>query len=399
MTSNSARHRMTATDAAHRVTSGELFFDLVFVCAITQVTALMAADPTWLRLFGAAVVLALLWWCWSCFAWLGNVVRADSGPLFGVLIAVMSIVMVTSLVVPEVYEDKAGGVPAALVFVLCYGSVRLLHLASYWVAHPGDAALRAVLRRTALISVLPPFVLLLAGSQLHGRAQVLVWLGAVAIDYLGIYVTGSSGWRVNSAGHFAERHGLIVIIALGESLVAIGVGAAGYAVTGAVLAAGVAGVLVAAGLWLLYFRRVAEPVEERLASLEGDARTTLARDAYTFLHLPLIAGVVLTALGVESVLHQAADSGHYDLAEPLHGVQAWALTGGVGLFLLGTAAILLRVGARRPTALLVAGALCLPAGLLVALVPALLALGLLTLVVPAALLLHRRAGRRAPAQG
>ncbi|MDQ0940846.1 low temperature requirement protein A [Streptomyces sp. V1I1] len=387
------RSRMIATEGGHRVTPAELFFDLVFVYAITQVTALMAADPSALRLVGAMVVLALLWWCWCCFAWLGNVVRADSGAMFAVLVAVMAVVLVVSLAVPEVYDDLPGGLYAPLVFVLCYGAVRILHLVTYWISSPGDQALHATLRRTALLSVAPPFALLLVGSSLTGVAQVLVWLGAVAIDYFGIYLTGSSGWRVSSPGHFAERHGLIVIIALGESIVAIGVGVADLPISTPVLAATAAGVLVVAGLWRLYFRQISESAEHRLTELDGDDRTRLARDAYTFLHLPLVAGIVLTALGMKKVLHQVADSEHYDLSEPLHGVVAWALAGGVGIFLLAAAAILLRTGGRRSPVLLLGGLGCLCAGLVVVLIPALLALALLAAAVTAMVVLHsRRAG-------
>jgi low temperature requirement protein LtrA len=384
---------MIATEGGHRVTPAELFFDLVFVYAITQVTALMAADPSALRMAGAAVVLALLWWCWCCFAWLGNVVRADSGAMFAVLVAVMAVVLVVSLTVPEVYDDLPGGLYAPLVFVLCYGAVRILHLVTYWISSPGDEALHATLRRTALLSVAPPFALLLVGSRLTGVAQVLVWLGAVAIDYFGIYLTGSSGWRVASPGHFAERHGLIVIIALGESIVAIGVGVADLPISTPVLAATAAGVLVVAGLWRLYFRQISESAEHRLTELDGDDRTRLARDAYTFLHLPLVAGIVLTALGMKKVLHQVADSEHYDLSESLHGVVAWALAGGVGIFLLAAAAILLRTGGRSSPVLVVGGLGCLCAGLVVVLIPALLALALLAAAVTAMVVLHsRRAG-------
>ena len=381
---------MIATEGGHRVTPAELFFDLVFVYAITQVTALMAADPSALRMVGAAVVLALLWWCWCCFAWLGNVVRADSGAMFAVLVAVMAVVLVVSLTVPEVYDDLPGGLYAPLVFVLCYGAVRILHLVTYWISSPGDQALHATLRRTALLSVAPPFALLLVGSSLTGVAQVLVWLGAVAIDYFGIYLTGSSGWRVASPGHFAERHGLIVIIALGESIVAIGVGVADLPISMPVLAATAAGVLVVAGLWRLYFRQISESAEHRLTELDGDDRTRLARDAYTFLHLPLVGGIVLTALGMKTVLHQVADGEHYDLSEPLHGVVAWALAGGVGIFLLAAAAILLRTGGRRSPVLIVGGLGCLCAGLVVVLIPALVALALLAAAVTAMVVLHSR---------
>ncbi|WP_406354931.1 low temperature requirement protein A [Streptomyces sp. NBC_00658] len=380
---------MAATEGGHRVTPAELFFDLVFVYAITQVTALMAADPTAQRLLGAGVVLALLWWCWCCFAWLGNVVRADSGPMFGVLIAVMAVVLVVSLTVPEVYTDAPGGLDTPLVFVLCYGAVRILHLVTYWLSDREDQALHATLRRTALLSVAPPFALLLVGSAFTGITQILIWLGAVLIDYLGIYVTGSSGWRVASPGHFSERHGLIVIIALGESIVAIGVGVSGLPLNAPVLLAAPAGLLVVAALWRLYFRRLSEPAEHRLAALEGDDRTRFARDVYTFLHLPLVAGVVLTALGMKKALQQVADTDHYDLSEPLHGVVAWALTGGVGIFVLAAAAILLRTTGRASPVLVAGGLALLCAGPAVAVVPALLALTVLA-AVTALLLLDRR---------
>ncbi|MGX1880936.1 low temperature requirement protein A [Streptomyces sp. NPDC055287] len=393
MATGSERSRMIAAEDGHRVTPAELFFDLVFVYAITQVTALMAADASAQRVLGGMVVLALLWWCWCCFAWLGNVVRADSGALFAVLVAVMAVMLVVSLTVPEVFGERPGGLPAPLVFVLCYGAVRLLHLVSYRIAHPDDRVLHATLRRTALLSVGPPFVLLLIGSALTGLWQLLVWLGAVVIDYVGIYVTGASGWRVVSPGHFAERYGLIVIIALGESIVAIGVGVSGYPVTAVVLTAAVAGLLVVTGLWRLYFRLIGEAAEHRLAALEGDERTRLARDVYTFLHLPLVAGVVLAALGMKKALHQVADSKHYALSEPLHGVVAWALTGGVGMFLLAAAAILVRTGGPRPVILIAGGVGCLAAGAVVVLIPALAALVVLAAAVAGAVVLHGRSTR------
>ncbi|MFH9727311.1 low temperature requirement protein A [Streptomyces sp. NPDC017254] len=391
---NRQRARMVATGDDHTVTPAELFFDLVFVYAITQVTALMASAPSPLRVVGGMVVLALLWWCWCCFAWLGNVVRADSGVLFAVLVTVMAVVLIVSLAVPEVLADAPGGLSTPLLFVLCYGAVRVLHLASYWLSSPGDLALRTTLRRTALVSVLPPLVPLLIGSAYSGRPQLLLWLAAVAIDYGGVYVTGSSGWRVTSPGHFAERHGLIVIIALGESIVAMGVGVSGFPLTLAVLGASAAGLLLSAGLWRLYFRQLGEAAEHRLAGLEGDDRTRFARDVYTFLHLPLVAGVVLCALGMKKVLQQVADTGHYGLAEPLHGVVAWSLTGGVGVYLLGAAAILLRTTGRRPTALAAGGVCCLAAGPLVGLVPALVALVALATVAAVLVWLHGR--RKAP---
>ncbi|MFJ3905374.1 low temperature requirement protein A [Streptomyces sp. NPDC090025] len=386
---------MVAAEGDHKVTPAELFFDLVFVYAITQVTALMAAAPSPVRVVGAMTVLALLWWCWCCFAWLGNVVRADAGALFAVLVTVMTVVFVVSLAVPEVFADAPGGLSAPVVFVVCYGLVRALHWTSYWISSPGDAALHRTLWHTAVLSILPPFALLLIGCWYEGTPRLLLWLGAVVIDYGGVYVTGSSGWRVNSPGHFAERHGLIVIIALGESIVAMGVGVADFPLTVAVIAACAAGLLLSAGLWALYFRRFGEPAEHRLGSLDGEARTRFARDVYTFLHLPLVAGVVLVALGMKKVLTQVADTGHYALTDPLHGTVAWSLPGGVGVFLLGAALITLRSTGRRPTVLLVGGVCGLAAGPLVELVPALVALAVLAAAVLGLVFLH---GRGEPAR-
>ncbi|MER6154935.1 low temperature requirement protein A [Streptomyces sp. NPDC001868] len=400
MTTHGERTRLTPTADGHKVTPAELFFDLVFVYAITQVTALMAADPTALSLLGGMVVLALLWWCWCCFAWLGNVVRADSGAMFAVLVSVMAVVLVVSLTVPDVYDqvhaDVPGGLPAPLLFVACYGAVRVLHLATYWLSAPDDEALRATLRRTALLSVLPPFTLLLVGAAFDGATRILIWLAAVIIDYAGIFVTGRKGWRLASPAHFSERHGLIVIIALGESIVAIGVGVTGYPVSAPVVAAAALGLLTVAALWRLYFHGVSEQAEHRLAQLTGDDRTVLARDTYTFLHLPLVAGVVITALGMKKTLQQVADTDHYGLAEPLHGMPAWALAGGTGLFLLGAAAIRRRTTGRHTPVLIAGGAVCVAAGPLVALVPALAALAALAATVTALLLLHGRTPPRPP---
>ncbi|MCX3060794.1 low temperature requirement protein A [Streptomyces beihaiensis] len=400
---------MVATTDDHAVTTAELFFDLVFVYAITQVTGLMAAHPVPVRVGGAMVVLALLWWCWSCFAWLGNVVRADSGPVFAVLVTVMAVVFIVSLEVPSVYGQGLGhglgpghehvhgsdGLPSAFVFVVCYGLVRLLHLVSYWISAPEDTALRATLRRTALISVAPPFVLLLIGAAYQGTARLSLWAAAVVLDYAGVFITatGASGWRVRSAGHFSERHGLIVIIALGESIVAMGVGVSGYPLTGPVVAACVAGLLYAAALWWLYFKEFGPAAEERVAELDGSARMRVARDVYTYLHLVLVAGIVIGALGVKKVLTDVAATGRHGLAEPLHGVVAWALSGGAGLFLLGAWAITLRATGRGSTTLLVAGVCGLAAGPLTAHVPALAALWALALAVTAVVAATVRASR------
>ena len=176
----------------------------------------------------------------------------------------------------------------------------------------------------------------------------------------------------------------------------MGVGVTDHPVSAPVVAAVVLGLLATAALWRLYFHGVSEPAEHRLAQLTGDDRTVLARDTYTFLHLPLVAGVVITALGMKKTLQQVADTGHYGLAEPLHGMPAWALAGGTGLFLLGTAAILLRTTGHGAPVLIIGGVACVAcvvAGPLVALVPALVALAALAATITALLILHGRTSR------
>ncbi|HKA70023.1 MAG TPA: low temperature requirement protein A [Actinomycetes bacterium] len=335
--SGSAGARLSVTDATHRVTATELFFDLVFVYAITQVTTLVASDPTALQLSEGVLLLALLWWCWCCFAWLGNAVRADRGVLRVVLITVMALMLVIAIVLPESFDERDSGLQPAFVFVGCYALVRLLHLLIYLLSDPGNPELRRVLRR-ALTSLLPSLALLAIGAAMPTQGgRLTVWTIAFVADAIGVYLTGSGGWQLHSAAHWAERHGLILLIALGESIVAIGIGVGGIPVSWSMIVAVVLGVAVTASLWWLYFDAAQARAEHRLAALAGRKRTALARDGYTYLHFVLLAGIVLTALGLKKIVEYAADPEHA-ISDPLTGIPAWALTGGVGVYLLGLTA-------------------------------------------------------------
>lgn len=381
MTSTTLRKRgFEGADASHRVTFTELFFDLVFVYAMTQVTSLLADDPSWVRLAQGVVVLCLLWWTWCCFAWLGNAVRADRGRLRLVMLGVMALTFVVALTVRETFADLPGGLNGPVVFVVCYALVRLLHLTAYWVSDPSNRELHQVLLRTA-VTLVPSVAVFFAGALIGGQAQVWLWAGAFVLDAIGIFVSGGKGWSVRSPQHWAERHSLIVIIALGESIVAIGVGAGAAAVSWPVIAGAMLGLAVSAALWWLYFDGPQQSGEHALDRLEGDARTRLARDAYTYLHFPLIAGVVLLALGLKKVLEYVSDSEHHELGEALHGVPAYALTGGAGLFILGLAAFTVRTTGRARWLGVAVGGLLLVAGPVVEQVPALLALAAVTAVV------------------
>jgi low temperature requirement protein LtrA len=318
-----------------RVTQIELFFDLVFVFAITQVTALMGDDPTVRGVIRGMLVLSVLWWCWVGFAWLGNVVRADEGVGRVAMFGAMAAMFVAALSVPEAFDDIPGGLDGPVVIALAYLVVRVLHLTIFWLAAGAndDPGLRGQLLRFAP-SVVGGTALLLVASQLDGTPQTLAWAAALIADYLGTILAGASGWRLNSAGHFAERHGLVVIIALGESIVAIGVGVAHLPVSIAIIVASVLGLTLAGTIWWAYFDVVALIAERTLRRAEGEERTRLARDAYSYLHLPMIAGIVLMALGLEEVLAFVAGKGGHALGDALPTLKAAAMYGGVGLFLL-----------------------------------------------------------------
>jgi low temperature requirement protein LtrA len=304
-------------DTGKRVAPLELFFDLVFVFALTQVTLLMSENPTWEGLGQGMLLLALLWWAWGAYAWLTNYIAADEGVERLLMFAVMGAFLVAALAVPEAYGDEA------LLFAIAYALARWLHIFIFAEANDDVDTGQAIVRlaRTAL----PAPLLLIVGALLGGTAQAVIWIVALAIDFVGPFVFGVRGFRV-SAGHFAERFGLIVIIALGESIVAIGAGLEGDVDAG-VIAAAALGLILACALWWAYFDWVALDAESRLGRARGDSRVTMARDSYSYLHLPMIAGIVLIALGVKKTIG--------DVGEPLKTAPAVALFGGIALYYAG----------------------------------------------------------------
>ncbi|MER7891017.1 low temperature requirement protein A [Micromonospora sp. NPDC094482] len=336
--------RMRVMTEGSTVTPLELFFDLVFVYALTQVTALMADDLTGRGLLRGLLVLALLWWCWCCYAWLGNTVRADEGPVRLVLFAVMATMFVVAVTIPEAFDDLPGGLSGPVVFAACYLTVRVLHLVIYWSAARGDRGLRRQLLRAAL-PMLGGAVLLFSAALLPQRIadspeqvntiRTALWVIALAVDYVGIMAIGARGWRIFSAAHWTERHGLIIIIALGESLVAIGVGVTALPISWPIIVASGLAIAITAALWWAYFDVVAIAAERVLHRAEGAARAAIGRDSYTYLHLPMAAGIILLALGFKKVLAYVGDGTEHRLTDPLHGLGLLALYGGVILYLLG----------------------------------------------------------------
>jgi low temperature requirement protein LtrA len=326
--SGSARaHHITAVlREEQRVTPLELFFDLVFVLALTQCTALMAADPTWEGIARGLLVLGVLWWSWVGYAWLTSVVNPEEGIVRLAMFAAMAAFLVAALGVPEVFDDSAGAFAAA------YAVVRASHIVLFLVASRDDAALRrSVIGLAASTAV--GVGLLVAASFADDELQGSLWALALALDMAGPYFFGSEGWKLMPA-HFAERHGLIVIIALGESIVAIGAGA-GAEVDVGIAAAAVLGIAVAAAIWWLYFDVVALVAERRLSRASpGRERNEVARDAYSYLHFPMVAGIVLIALGLKKTLESV--DGQLEIET------ATALLGGTAVYLLGHVAFRLR---------------------------------------------------------
>lgn len=333
------RHLYLVTEGeGHRVTTLELFFDLVFVYAITQTTQLMSDNPTLLGLGQGLAMLAVLWWCWCAYTWLGNTVHADRGIARFAMLGAMAAMFLVSLTIPEAFHDFPGGLYAPLLFVGCYFLVRVLHLVAYFQAARTDAGLRRVLLRVAP-AMLGGSAVLCAAAFTSGLPQLGIWVLGLAVDYTGVYLAGPGGWRVTAPAHFAERFGLIVLIALGESIVAIGIGIGQLPVSWLVTGTATFGLVLAAAMWWMYFDVVAPVSERRLAGAHGVERAKLATDTYTYLHLPLIGGIVLLALGMKKALLHVADTVHYAESEGLHGLPIWALTCGIAAYLVGLSSL------------------------------------------------------------
>jgi len=312
----------------------ELFFDLVFVFALTQVTAFMADELSWLGIFRGVLVIMLLWWAWTGYAWLANVASAEERPIKLAILAGLAAMFVLALCIPEAFDDLPGGLRGPVVLAVCYLIFRVMHYVMFLIISREDAALRSQVFRFAP-SVVISSVVLLAAAQFDGWLQTCLWVLALVADYVGTVLAGFSGWRVPSPGHFSERHGLIIIVALGESIVAIGVGVAKEPITWVIIAASILGLMLSSALWWTYFDVSALLGERALATEPIETRARLARNAYSLGHLPLVTGIVLVALGLKEVLLYVSDSSHHTLTDPLPNVALAALVGGVALYLLG----------------------------------------------------------------
>ena len=318
-TATRSRRISPARREGERVSPLELFFDLVFVLALTQCTALMADNPTWEGIGQGLLILALLWWAWVGYAWLTSVVDPEDGAVRMVIFGAMVALLVVSICVPAAFEDLA------LEFALAYGAVRFAQIGMMALAAGDDARFRQSVIGLGAGTALG-VGLLVAGSFLDGWGRAAVWSLALVIDLGEPYLFGSEGWQLEPR-HFAERHGLIILIALGESIVAVGVGAE-VRIDAGIAAAAFFGIGLAAALWWIYFDVVALVAGRRLEQAAvGREQNEMARDSYSYLHFAMVAGIVLVALGMKKTLG--------DVDESLKTVPAFALLGGTAIYLLG----------------------------------------------------------------
>jgi low temperature requirement protein LtrA len=296
------------------VSTLELFFDLVFVFTITQLTTVLVHEPTWRGLVRVVLMLGVIWWMYGGYAWLTNAVTPDRGQRRFTLLGGMGAFLVLALSIPGAFGDSAAA------FGLAYLVIVVIHAGLFTRAG------------TAIFRIAPWNLLtaglVLAGGLAGGTAQYVIW----SVAFLGAWLsglTGGSGGFSIAVGHFVERHGLVVIVAIGESVVAIGIGAEGLEVDLGLVAVALLGLALSAGLWWTYFGGDDERAEAAMLAAPASARSRLALVAFGCWHLPLLLGIIAVASGVKVAI------GHPD--DALETGRALALGGGTALFLFGEA--------------------------------------------------------------
>jgi low temperature requirement protein LtrA len=334
----------------------------VFVFGLTQVTTFLSEDPTWHGLARGVLLLGTLWWAWAGYTWLTNTIDPGRDAVLAALLLAMAALFVAALVVPTAFTRHA------LLFGVAFLVVNLMHVTLYALAARDDPDLLGAVLRMARSAVFAATLILVA-AFVSEDLRPLFWVAALVIGMFGPALIDVSAWHLHPA-HFVERHGLIIIIALGESLIAVGVGARETSFGARVIAAALLGLAIATAFWVAYFDFFATRFEQALTRREGAARVALARDAYTYLHLPMVVGIVLTAFALrEAIAHDVRD---------LDAVAAFALCGGSALYLLSYVAIRWRAARAFGRGRLVAGivfAALFPVALVV---PAFAALALVT---------------------
>jgi low temperature requirement protein LtrA len=377
-----------AADRDQRATSLELFYDLVFVFAVTQVSHHLLDDLTWRGAGQSMLLLLVVWWSWNYTTWVTNELDPESPIVRLLMIAIMLASLLMAAAIPDAFGDQA------VLFVASYLAIQVGRhtFLTYGAAERGT--LERIRAGRILVWFLFAAPFWIAGALAGGTARALLWLLALAVDYGAPLVTyrlpgappvTEDAWQVSTA-HFSERFGLFIIIALGESIVLTGATISGADLDAATLAAFATAFLTTAALWWLYFTYVVRIAERRLELAAN--RTRMARDAYTYLHVVFVAGIIVSAVGDELVIAHPS--------EPLAGAEVAAVVAGPAIYLLAHALFRLRLTGTTSRRRLGGAAACALAGILAAdadaLVVAVLVLAVLAAVIASE---HLAAARRA----
>jgi low temperature requirement protein LtrA len=305
-----------------RVTPIELILDVVFVLGFSQCTDYMITQGGWQGIADGVITLALLWRGWVEFSWFGSDFDPNSVVVRLAIFTAMGGFLMMAVTMSRAFDDFA------FSFVAAYAVIRLVQMGLGRLASRQDGVFRTAVNRSA-ISGLVGLTLLFAGSFIDGSWGYVCWVAAIVADYV-MAVFTRFGWKLN-AGHFAERYSLIVIIAMGESILSIGVGADVAHANGRTLLVAMTGVAFVAGLWATYFDGTDTAAEHILINTPaGVPQNALARRAYSLLHFPLVVGVIVLSAGLESAVAHPA--------HPLDQRFAAAFFGGLALYILACVA-------------------------------------------------------------
>jgi low temperature requirement protein LtrA len=304
------------------VTFIELFFDLVFVFAVTQVVSLFHDGIDWEAVGKAILVFWMVWWAWTQFTWALNAADTTHALIeVGTLVAVV-VAFMMAVALPDAFEDRA------LWFAVPYVLLRVIGLGLYIMVAREDHAQREAVQRFALASA-GGMVAVLIGAAVGDEAQYALWGVAIALDILAAMIGGrSEGWNLHPE-HFTERHGLFVIIVLGETLIIAAAGLAGVEWTAEITAAAMLAVGITCGLWWSYFARAKPSFDHAMNSRKGSQLSMLARDVFSLLHFPILFGVIACAVAVEEAVAHPE--------EPFHLETRLMLAAGLVLFMVGLA--------------------------------------------------------------
>jgi low temperature requirement protein LtrA len=386
-----SRYQRTHDGQEQRTTTLELFYDLVFVFAITQVSHLLLADLTWKGAGESAFVLLVVWWSWNYTTWVTNELDPESIVVRMVLIGLMLASFLMAVAIPDAFGDRA------LLFAGAYVVIQVGRHSFLTFVAAGAGSVERERAGRILIWFIAAGVLWIAGALAEGSARTILWLLALAVDYgaplCTFYVPGlrriaPSAWALET-GHFAERFQLFVILALGESIVVTGATAAGEELGATRLAAFAVAFLGTAAMWWLYFNYAAAIAQRRLEMAANS--TQLARDAYTYLHVLMVAGVIVAAVGDEIVI------AHPD--EVLHGAELVAVCAGPAIYLLAQTLFRLRMAGTLSTKRLGGAVACVAAAAVGAVAPALVLAVLLLAIMIAVIAAEQVSGRRRAARG